>query len=133
MECADVCFVCNYSQAVIWFLARWVDTYLMPVDASKGQLRPSGHDEELNQVFQSSKKILMNFAGQNKQGELILDIIVRTSITTLASFPGENELHVSSSTSLFFFFLLISITSYFHVKGTSSKRHCIIHFQSLGH
>ncbi|XP_042439550.1 exportin-4-like isoform X1 [Zingiber officinale] len=80
-------------EAVIWFLARWVDTYLMPVDASKGQLRPSGHDEELNQVFQSSKKILMNFAGQNKQGELILDIIVRTSITTLASFPGENELH----------------------------------------
>lgn len=99
-------FVCNYSQAVVWFLARWVDTYLMPVDASKGQLRSSGHDEELNQVFQSSKRILMNFAGQNKQGELILDIIVRTSITTLASFPGENELHVCSSTSLIFLFLI---------------------------
>ncbi|CAL9153708.1 unnamed protein product [Musa hybrid cultivar] len=79
-------------EAVIWFLARWVDTYLMPIDAAKGQLGISGHDEGLQQHPQSSKKVLLSFAGQHSQGETILDTIIRISMTTLTSYPGENEL-----------------------------------------
>ncbi|THU73129.1 hypothetical protein C4D60_Mb04t19540 [Musa balbisiana] len=79
-------------EAVIWFLARWVDTYLMPIDAAKGQLGISGHDEGLQQHPQSSKKVLLSFSGQHSQGEIILDTIIRISMTTLTSYPGENEL-----------------------------------------
>ncbi|KAJ8499807.1 hypothetical protein OPV22_010359 [Ensete ventricosum] len=79
-------------EGVIWFLARWVDTYLMPIDAAKGQLGISGHDEGLQQHPQSSKKVLLSFAGQHSQGEIILDTIIRISMTTLTSYPGENEL-----------------------------------------
>lgn len=99
------------AQAVIWFLARWVDTYLMPIDAAKGQLGISGHDEGLQQHPQSSKKVLLSFAGQHSQGETILDTIIRISMTTLTSYPGENELQVHPLTSnkvfFFYFFLLL--------------------------
>lgn len=69
------CFV----QAVIWFLARWSCTYLMPPEENR----------ELN-----SRKVLLGFFGQHNQGKLVLDIIVRISMTALVSYPGEKDLQV---------------------------------------
>ncbi|WOL04284.1 exportin-4 isoform X1 [Canna indica] len=90
-EMRKMYFSPRLMEAIIWFLARWVDTYLMPIDATKGHLGTSGHDEEQQQDSQPSKRFLLSFAGQN-QGQIILDIIVRISTSTLTSYPGENEL-----------------------------------------
>ncbi|KAF3452354.1 hypothetical protein FNV43_RR02787 [Rhamnella rubrinervis] len=64
-------------EAVIWFLARWSCTYLMPPEENR----------ELN-----SRKVLLGFFGQHNQGKLVLDIIVRISMTALVSYPGEKDL-----------------------------------------
>ncbi|XP_020678770.1 exportin-4 [Dendrobium catenatum] len=77
-------------EAVVWFLARWVDTYLMPVDGTKVHI--SSASDSLKHGPLSSKRILLNFAGEHKQGEMVLDIIARICINALTSYPGEKEL-----------------------------------------
>ncbi|KAK8943459.1 hypothetical protein KSP40_PGU010651 [Platanthera guangdongensis] len=42
-------------------------------------------------VPQSSKVILLNFSGEHKEGELVLDIVVHICLTSLISYPGEKE------------------------------------------
>lgn len=79
-------------EAIIWFLARWVDTYLMPLDATKGQINAPGHEHGQPDGHKFSKKVLLSFAGEHNQGVLVLDTVVRISVTTLNSYPGENEL-----------------------------------------
>lgn len=71
-----------FMQAVIWFLARWSCTYLMS---------PEGNRES------NSKNVLLGFFGQHNQGKFVLDIIVRISLTTLASYPGEKDLQVCAT------------------------------------
>nr|XP_010934314.3 LOW QUALITY PROTEIN: exportin-4-like [Elaeis guineensis] len=88
-------------EAVTWFFARWVDTYLMPLDATKGQISTPGHEHGQPHGYKLSKKILLSFAGEHNQGVLVLDTIVRISMMTLNSYPGENELLAVTCQKLF--------------------------------
>lgn len=89
-----VSFYCfNSLQAVIWFLARWADTYVMPLDGTKGHIC-TPHESQV------SKRVLHSFAGENDQGKLVLDTIVRISMVALSSYPGENELQVHTSAAV---------------------------------
>ncbi|KAJ0967573.1 hypothetical protein J5N97_024490 [Dioscorea zingiberensis] len=72
-------------EAVVWFLARWADTYIMPFHGK-------GHISTPNDEPQVSKRVLYSFAGENDQGKLVLDTIIRISMVVLLSYPGENEL-----------------------------------------
>ena len=76
-------------QSIIWFLARWSSTYLMSSDGIEEKILDSGHHYE-----HSSKKALLSFFGEHNQGRVILDIIVRISLITLTSYPGEKNLQV---------------------------------------
>ncbi|XP_073000684.1 uncharacterized protein [Typha latifolia] len=76
-------------EAMIWFLARWVTTYLMPLDVSRGQFSRRDHDYGKPH---RSQKILLGFAGNNNQGEFVLDSILQISVAALKFYPGENEL-----------------------------------------
>lgn len=104
-----MCF--SFTQAVVWFLARWVDTYLMPVDGTKFHIT-SASDESVMHGSQSSKRILLDFAGEHKQGEMVLDIISQICINALTSYPGEKELQVNNWSckgfwkSFLFYFIL---------------------------
>ncbi|XVF57114.1 hypothetical protein PTKIN_Ptkin06aG0177700 [Pterospermum kingtungense] len=77
-------------EAVIWFLARWSHTYLMPLEEANCHL---SHDYE-QQQHQSvhSKKALLSFFGEHNQGKIVLNIIVHISMMTLMSYPGEKDL-----------------------------------------
>ncbi|ONM05840.1 Exportin-4 [Zea mays] len=81
-------------EAVIWFLARWVATYLVPLDVSRGKV-----SREIDNVgtngSQHSRKLLNSFAWENNQGELVLDFVVLISMLALTTYQGENELQVS--------------------------------------
>ncbi|KAF8392178.1 hypothetical protein HHK36_022520 [Tetracentron sinense] len=79
-------------EAVIWFLARWSNTYLMPFESRRGNNCISGPDHESQHRSQLSRKALIGFCGEHNQGKLVLDIIVRISMTTLISYPGEKDL-----------------------------------------
>ncbi|XP_042518028.1 exportin-4 isoform X7 [Macadamia integrifolia] len=79
-------------EAVIWFLARWSDTYLMPLEGGRQSNCNPGHDSDCQLESQVSKKALLSFFGEHNQGKLVLDIIVKISMTTLVSYPGEKQL-----------------------------------------
>ena len=82
-------------QAVIWFLARWVATYLVPLDVSRGQVSRGEIDSIGTNGSQHSRKLLNSFAWENNQGELVLDFVVLISMLALTAYQGENELQVS--------------------------------------
>ncbi|KAE8791479.1 exportin-4 [Hordeum vulgare] len=73
-------------EAVIWFLARWVATYLVPLDVSREI------DSVGNHGSQHSRKLLNSFAWDNNQGELVLDFVVLMSMVALTTYQGEIEL-----------------------------------------
>jgi hypothetical protein len=80
-----------FVQAVVWFLARWSLTYLMhPKEIREGNC-DSGHGQA-HQL--QSREVLLSFFGEHNQGKIVLDIVVRVSITTLMSYPGEKDLQV---------------------------------------
>lgn len=66
-------------QAVVWFLARWMSTYLLIPDAS---------------AEKHSKNALISFYGETNHGKVVLDIIIRISSSTFVSYPGEKDLQV---------------------------------------
>uniref|UniRef100_A0A452YFP6 Uncharacterized protein n=1 Tax=Aegilops tauschii subsp. strangulata TaxID=200361 RepID=A0A452YFP6_AEGTS len=72
--------------AVIWFLARWVATYLVPLDVSREIDSVGRHGS------QHSRKLLNSFAWDNNQGELVLDFVVLMSMVALTTYQGEIEL-----------------------------------------
>ncbi|GAB2277628.1 hypothetical protein Dimus_012336 [Dionaea muscipula] len=75
-------------EAVIWFLARWSCTYLMPPDGD------GDSSSTLVQDKSPSRKAMLQFFGERNQGKYVLDVIVRISITALISYPGEKDLQV---------------------------------------
>ncbi|CAH9110170.1 unnamed protein product [Cuscuta epithymum] len=81
-------------EAVIWFLRRWSLTYLMPHEEYKesktSKYFTEGPYKEVPST--SSRKALLDFCGDHNQRKLVLDIIVRISITSLISYPGEKDL-----------------------------------------
>ncbi|XP_031116009.1 exportin-4 isoform X1 [Ipomoea triloba] len=78
-------------EAVIWFLRRWSSTYLMPPEEYK-ESKSSDSFTEGQFKEEHSRKALLNFCGEHSQGKVVLDIIVRLSITSLVSYPGEKDL-----------------------------------------
>ncbi|KAL3655859.1 hypothetical protein CASFOL_000255 [Castilleja foliolosa] len=74
-------------EAVVWFLARWSSTYLMLPERS-GENKSSS----VNCNEKLSTNALFSFCGENNQGKTVLDIIIRISLSTLVSYPGEKDL-----------------------------------------
>ena len=81
-------------QAVIWFLARWSCTYLMPAEEFGDKNSSSEIDNGPQIPSQLSKKALFRFFGEYNQGKPLLDVIVRISMAALVSYPGEKDLQV---------------------------------------
>ncbi|XP_059628544.1 uncharacterized protein LOC132271236 isoform X3 [Cornus florida] len=79
-------------EAVIWFLARWSCTYLLPDKESRDTCSNSDNDHENQLKSECPGKALLSFFGEHDQGKLVLDVIVRISMTTLVSYPGEKDL-----------------------------------------
>uniref|UniRef100_A0A0D9XKK9 Exportin-1 C-terminal domain-containing protein n=1 Tax=Leersia perrieri TaxID=77586 RepID=A0A0D9XKK9_9ORYZ len=79
-------------EAVIWFLARWVATYLVPLDVSRGQVNRAELNSVDKHAVQHSRKVLNSFAWENNQGELVLDFVVLISMVALTTYQGETEL-----------------------------------------
>ncbi|XP_077228967.1 exportin-4 protein isoform X3 [Tasmannia lanceolata] len=79
-------------EAVVWFLSRWADTYLMPLETRRGHNCTPAHEDEQLLKSHLHRKALLNFCGEHNQGKRVLDIIVRISTTTLISYAGENDL-----------------------------------------
>lgn len=52
------------------------------------------HSQDHQLESQHLRKGLHSFFREHNQGKLVLDIIVRVSITTLLSYPGEKDLQV---------------------------------------
>ncbi|CAN1271124.1 xpo4 [Linum perenne] len=77
-------------EAVIWFLARWSCTYLLSEEIGESDLH----------LIQNSRKTLLSFFGEYNQGKVVLDIIVRVSVTTLMSYPGEKDLQALTCSEL---------------------------------
>ncbi|KAF7805232.1 exportin-4 isoform X1 [Senna tora] len=83
-------------ESIVWFLARWSRTYLMSSDEVGDNILNSGHGHQ-----HSSKKALLSFFGEHNQGKIVLDIIVRISLITLTSYPGEKFLQGLTCYQLF--------------------------------
>nr|XP_027104621.1 exportin-4-like isoform X1 [Coffea arabica] len=79
-------------EAVIWFLARWSCTYLMPHEESKGNNLTIDNFKERQPESELSKKMLFSVFGDNDQGKFVLDVIVRIATVSLVSYPGEKNL-----------------------------------------
>uniref|UniRef100_A0A2P2MR29 Uncharacterized protein MANES_09G147900 n=1 Tax=Rhizophora mucronata TaxID=61149 RepID=A0A2P2MR29_RHIMU len=86
-------------EAITWFLARWSRTYLMPEEI--GDINSNSihdHDSKFRQLH--SRRALGRFLGEHNQGKVVLDIIVRISVTTLVAYPGEKDLQELACTQL---------------------------------
>jgi len=62
----------------------------------------SGYQQQQQQQQQHFRKALLSFFGETYQGKFVLDIIVRISVTTLLSYPGEKDLQVQVMGILWF-------------------------------
>ncbi|XP_029124610.1 exportin-4 [Cajanus cajan] len=105
-------FSARLMESIIWFLARWSRTYLMSSDGIGEKIIDSGHHHE-----HSSKKALLCFFGEHNQGKLVLDIIVRISLITLASYPGEKDLQ--------------GLTCYQLLHSLVQQKHICVHLVTL--
>lgn len=81
-------------QAIVWFLARWSQTYLMPLEEIRDRSSNLCHDSGYQHQAFPSRKALLSFFGEHNQGKPVLDIIVRIGMTTLVAYPGEKDLQV---------------------------------------
>lgn len=75
-------------QAIVWFLARWSATYLMPPAENKGNASSDNHKGKHH------KKVLLDFCEVDNQGKAVLDIIINIAMTIFISYPGEKDLQV---------------------------------------
>lgn len=85
-------------EAVVWFFARWVDTYLLPADAGRGpNSTPSSHECDHQHVVGSGAQ----YTGQNSlliafseegEGKAALECLVQVAIMSLTAWPGERNL-----------------------------------------
>ncbi|GER48788.1 exportin-4 [Striga asiatica] len=84
-EMRNLVFSPRLMEAVVWFLARWSSTYLMPLERS-------GENGSGLENRKHSANSLLSFFGEENQGKVVLDIIIRISLSTLLSYPGEKDL-----------------------------------------
>ncbi|XP_047267899.1 exportin-4 isoform X2 [Capsicum annuum] len=73
-------------EAIVWFLARWSATYLMPPAENKGNASSDNHKGKHH------KKVLLDFCEVDNQGKAVLDIIINIAMTIFISYPGEKDL-----------------------------------------
>lgn len=76
-------------------MARWVATYVVPLDVGRGQVSREEIDVVGKHGSQHSRKLLNSFAWENNQGEFVLDFVVLISMVALTTYQGENELQVT--------------------------------------
>ncbi|GMH10488.1 hypothetical protein Nepgr_012329 [Nepenthes gracilis] len=74
-------------EAVIWFLARWSCTYLLPPEDNR-----DSNNSLVQDTSQQFRKTICDFFGEHGQGKHALDAIVRISMAALISYPGEKDL-----------------------------------------
>ncbi|KAM7250286.1 hypothetical protein ACFE04_022169 [Oxalis oulophora] len=79
-------------EAVVWFLARWANTYLLHVKDMNEDNSYSYHGYGNHVPAQQAREVLLSFFDVHNQGKFILDIIVRISMTALIQYPGEKDL-----------------------------------------
>ncbi|PON54527.1 Armadillo-type fold containing protein [Trema orientale] len=89
-------------EAIIWLLGRWSCTYLMPPEENTDT---------------NSRKVLATVFGLNNQGKLVLDIIIRISLTALVSYPGEKDLQ--------------ALTCYQLLHSLVQQKHICVHLVQL--
>lgn len=77
----------RFMEVLVWFLGRWVNTYILPVESGEKY-----HRNTQIQRKQLSQKILLNYAGENNQGKHILHVSIMISIIALTSYPGQPKL-----------------------------------------
>ncbi|WOG81788.1 hypothetical protein DCAR_0100939 [Daucus carota subsp. sativus] len=78
-------------EAIIWFLARWSSTYMMPNnEMNKGVKSKTVFESDLQP--EQAGLVFLSLFGEHNQGKHILDIIVRIAMTTLVFYPGEKDL-----------------------------------------
>ncbi|CAI9270663.1 unnamed protein product [Lactuca saligna] len=85
-------------EAIIWFLSRWSSTYLMT--SGEMQSYRNSIDEVTLLLMQRSREALLSFSAEHTQGKPLLNIIVRISLTTLISYPGETDLQALTCNQL---------------------------------
>ncbi|GMP21962.1 hypothetical protein CsSME_00000164 [Camellia sinensis var. sinensis] len=106
-------------EAVIWFIARWSRTYLMATEENTGNRDNYSSNSDQVHHLQShySRKAWITFFGDDNQGKLILDIIVRISTITLVSYPGEKDLQ--------------ELTCYQLLQGLVRRKNTCVHLVAL--
>ncbi|KAG8390023.1 hypothetical protein BUALT_Bualt01G0040100 [Buddleja alternifolia] len=103
-------------EAIVWFLARWSSTYLMPPEES-GENKSSHENYNTHILSEHSTNALLSFSGENNQGRALLDIIIRISLNTFVSYPGEKDLQ--------------ALTCYQLLHGLVKRRNVIAHLVTL--
>ncbi|XP_030511531.1 exportin-4 isoform X2 [Rhodamnia argentea] len=79
-------------EAIIWFLARWSQTYLMSPEGSQDSSYSSKADNMHQVQSISSGQTVLRYFSEYDHGKTVLDIIVRVAIATFMSYPGEKFL-----------------------------------------
>ncbi|XP_073305923.1 uncharacterized protein [Primulina huaijiensis] len=116
-------------EAIVWFLARWSSTYLMPPEKTSvnksssknnynAQLDPTSTTLIPLDPSENPADALLSFCDENNQGKVVLDIIIHISLTTLVSYPGEKELQ--------------ALACYQLLHGLVRRRNIIAHLVTLG-
>ncbi|KAK9140443.1 hypothetical protein Scep_010124 [Stephania cephalantha] len=91
-EMRSAFFSPRLMEALIWFLARWSNTYLMPHETARGSNCSQVVNNDRQQDIKFSRNVLIGFCGEHDQGKYVLDVILRISLMTLISYSGEKAL-----------------------------------------
>lgn len=90
-----VVFSSRLMEAIVWFFARWADTYLLPSDAGRGpNSTPSGTEGDLQQSMATGAErnpVVFAFSEQG-DGRSALECLVQLAGAALTSWPGERTL-----------------------------------------
>ncbi|KAI5659953.1 hypothetical protein M9H77_28746 [Catharanthus roseus] len=79
-------------EAIIWFLARWSCTYLMPSKGSRENISTKEENKEALLQSDHCNETLLQVFTEHNQGKAVLEIVVRIATVTLVSYPGEKDL-----------------------------------------
>ncbi|XP_030472181.1 uncharacterized protein LOC115690086 isoform X2 [Syzygium oleosum] len=79
-------------EAIIWFLARWSQTYLMSPEESQDSSYSSKADNRHQVQSTGSGRTVLRYFNEYDHGKTVLDIIIRVAIATFMYYPGEKFL-----------------------------------------
>eukprot|EP00250_Pteridium_aquilinum_P028115 c36611_g1_i1 orf=157-3681(+) len=88
-------FSSRLMEAIVWFFARWADTYLLTSDVGKGpNSTPSSAEGDLQQSLTTGAKgnpLVLAF-NEHGDGRSALECLVQLAGVALTSWPGEKTL-----------------------------------------